>query len=70
MAAGLSLELSSNVEKEGVNVASSYAFNPGQSGKGEATYSGQQFNTSTSTGETLKKGQRFTLLKRITNSKV
>ena len=38
--------------------------------KGEDQYSGQQFNTTTSTGETRKKGRLFTLLKRITNSKV
>ena len=38
--------------------------------KGEAQYSGQQFNTTKSTGETRKKGRLFTLLKRITNSKV
>ena len=33
-------------------------------------HSGQLFNQSTSTGENRKNGQQFTILKRITNSKV
>ena len=57
------------MKKENVGVASGYA-GDGQAKKVEAQYSGKLFNTSTSTSETMKKGQRFTLLRRITNSKV
>ena len=51
-----------------VVVASNYAYH-GQR-KGEANHSGQLFNQSTSTGWKSKNGQQFTLLRRITNSKV
>ena len=56
--------VASNSEKRRLSQLSGY----GDPQKiGEANHIGQQFNTSTSTGETGKKADSFTLLKRIIN---
>ena len=58
------------VEKPDVVAASGYASN-GQSEKSDPRDSGRLFqHKSTSTSETRKQGRQFTLLRRITNSKV